>query len=100
MMEHLLVCMGMKEQIQVVTDMAFDAVDDDGSGTLDQAELSQIMQEVSKNMGVTPPTDEDLKTILRQLDDDFDGVIDKGEFVGLIMLVIGKMLETEEEMQE
>ena len=76
--------------------MAFDTVDEDGSGGLDQAELSTIMTEVAISMGVTPPTERDLKAILSELDEDFDGVVDKGEFIQLVMLVIGKMLESEE----
>ena len=88
----------MKDQVKVVTDIAFDAVDEDGSGGLDQDELHTIMYEVSEQMGVTPPTKDDLQAILAQLDDDFDGVIDKDEFHGLVMLVIGGLLETEEVM--
>ena len=51
-------------------------------------------------MGVTPPTEADLESILRQLDEDFDEKVDKEEFLSLVMLVIGKMLESEEELQE
>ena len=51
-------------------------------------------------MGVTPPTEADLEAILSQLDEDFDGKVDKDEFLQLVMLVIGKMLESEEELQE
>ena len=51
-------------------------------------------------MGVTPPTEEDLLQILSQLDDDYDGSVDKSEFLSLIMLVIGKMLESEQELQD
>ena len=50
-------------------------------------------------MGVLPPSEEDLGCILRELDDDFDGSVSKEEFCELVMLVIGKMLETEEELQ-
>ena len=100
MLQNLLVCMHLKESIKAVSDLAFDAIDDDGSGGLDQDEISKIMQEVSKKMGVTAPTEEDLSAFLRELDEDFDGVVDKGEFLQLVMLVIGKMLETEEELQE
>ena len=50
-------------------------------------------------MGVLPPSEEDLECILRELDDDFDGQVSKEEFCQLVMLVIGKMLETEEELQ-
>ena len=57
------------------------------------------MFEVSEQMGVTPPTKDDLKAILAQLDEDFDGVIDKDEFHQLVVLVIGRMLETEEQTQ-
>ena len=100
MLQNLLVCMHLKDSIKAVSDLAFDAIDDDGSGGLDKSEIAKIMEEVSKNMGVTAPTDEDLDAFLRELDDDFDGNIDKGEFLNLVMLVIGKMLETEEELQE
>ena len=57
------------------------------------------MFEVSEQMGVTHPTKDDLKAILAQLDEDFDGVIDKDEFHQLVVLVIGRMLETEEQTQ-
>ena len=96
-MQYLLMCMHLKDQIKVVTDMAFDTLDDDGSGGLDQGEISELMKDVAVNMGVTPPTDEDLKSILQELDDDYDGVVDKSEFIQLVMLVIGKMLESEEQ---
>ena len=49
-------------------------------------------------MGVNPPTDEDLEAILATLDDNFDGQVDKDEFLSLFMLVIGKMLESEEDL--
>ena len=49
-------------------------------------------------MGVKPPTHEDLESILETLDDDFDGIVDKEEFLSLFMLVLGKMLEVEEEI--
>ena len=47
-------------------------------------------------MQVSAPTSEDIEAIMSELDENFDGVIDKNEFVGLLMLVFGKMLETEE----
>ena len=50
-------------------------------------------------MGVSSPTEEDISAILESLDDDFDGIVDKKEFLKLIMLVIGKMVESEEQVQ-
>ena len=99
-LEQLLITTFLKEHIKVLSDLAFDAVDVDGSGGLDQGELAALIEGVATKMGLNPPTEEDLENILRELDDDFDGVIDKNEFLNLIMIVITKMLEQEEELQE
>lgn len=58
------------------------------------------METVALSMGVLPPSPEELLQILGQLDENRDGVIDKEEFFDLIYLVIGKMTETEEELQD
>ena len=47
---------------------------------------------------MTPPTQEDLSNILCQLDDNFDGVVDKEEFLSLVKLVVMRILETEQEL--
>ena len=78
--------------------MAFEAVDEDGSGGLDVEEISTVMDDVAGKMGVTAPTQEDLEEILMQLDNDFDGIVDKVEFSNLLMLCLGKMLENEGEL--
>ena len=80
--------------------MAFETIDDDGSGGLGQSELSGIMQNVCNGLGLKAPTDEDLAAILKELDNDYDGVVDKQEFLSLIMMVISKLLESEEELQD
>ena len=43
------------EDIRTVTDKAFDAVDEDGSGGLDAGELTAIINGVALQMGVNPP---------------------------------------------
>ena len=63
--------------MKVISDIAFDCVDEDGSGGLDTSEISNIMINIAQQMGVTPPTEEDLRTILTQLDEDYDGIVDK-----------------------
>ena len=50
------------------------------------------MTKVGEQMGIVPPTEDDLRTILSELDDDFDGQVSKDEFFKLIMLVLGKMI--------
>ena len=80
--------------------MAFESVDMDGSGDLDADELYVIMEEVSKQMGIKTPSAEDLNAIIRELDSSGDNKIDKEEFHQLIMMILSKMVEIEEEYQK
>ena len=80
--------------------MAFDALDDDESGQLDQDEMSKIMREVAHDLQLKPPTDADISGILAELDEDNDGLLDKEEFSQLIIMVFEKMLDNEHELME
>ena len=97
MMQNLLALRHMAEEFKLIADMAFDVLDVDQSGQLDEEEITGIMKEVANNMKVDPPTSEDISTILQELDEDFDGQVSKDEFNSLIQLVIGKMIQNEEE---
>ena len=97
MMQNLLALRHMAEEFKLIADMAFDVLDVDQSGQLDEEEITGIMKEVANNMKVDPPTAEDISTILQELDEDFDGQVSKDEFNSLIQLVIGKMIQNEEE---
>ena len=87
-----------KDKIKIVSDLAFDAVDLDESKSLDQDELNIIIREVAKEMRVKPPTDNDIESILQELDEDGSNEIDKEEFVKLINLVFEQMLGNEVEL--
>ena len=50
--------------------MAFEAVDEDNSDSLDKPELGKILKSVAKNMKINPPTDNDIDAILAELDAD------------------------------
>ena len=100
LLTNITVCLRFEETLKQISDIAFDAVDEDKSGGLDASELHTLMHEVSIGLGVTPPTQEDLESILGQLDDNFDGVIDKGEFLDLVKLVVMRIMESELELQE
>ena len=82
-----------------MSDLAFDAVDKDGNGFLDKDELADVMRDVAEDMRVKPPTDSDIEAVLRELDEDYDQRVSKEEFVILIIQVLRKMLESEEELQ-
>ena len=79
-MQMLNIVMKFKEKIRKVSDLAFDAVDEDQSESLDQEEMSKIMRDVSVFMKITPPTENDIDFMLKELDDDNDGNVDKEEF--------------------
>ena len=77
--------------------MAFEVMDEDKSGGLDYKEIRLIMEEVADKLGVTSPTEADINSILRSLDNDSDGVVSKVEFSQLVKFISGKMVETEEQ---
>ena len=62
----------MNDKIKIISDMAFDAVDDDGSGELDLDELSKVLRSVAKEMRLNPPTDNDIIAVLAELDQNND----------------------------
>ena len=89
--------MNLDENLRVVSDMAFDAMDADGSGGLDISELEVIMEKVAEQLGIVGPTSDDLETMLEQLDDDYDGIVSKQEFFDLIKQILKSMLKLEDE---
>ena len=58
------------------------------------------MQTVAYDMNVKQPSESDVEAVLREVDDDYNQKIDKGEFVQLIERVLMKLLESEEELQK
>ena len=45
----------MKDKINLVSDMAFDAVDVSGDGQLDKDELGKVLKDVAKSMKICAP---------------------------------------------
>ena len=81
----------MKDKIKLVSDMAFEAIDEDGSGQLDKAEIGSVLRDVAVTMGIKQPTDGDLAAVLYELDQDGDNHVSKDEFEFLIIKVLEKM---------
>ena len=65
--------MDMGESMRVITDMAFNSIDTDGSDSLDVTEIKDIMDQIASEIGISPPTLDDLEEIIKEIDDDFDG---------------------------
>ena len=71
-LETLQYILSMKNKIKIVSDMAFEAVDDNDSGQLDKDELGITLKSVAKQMDINPPTENDISAVLLELDQDGD----------------------------
>ena len=71
-------------KLREVAKVAFDSVDTDRSGQIDQEELTKVMQQISGDLGTEPPSAEEVKEVLQHLDTDKSGKIDFNEFLVLI----------------
>ena len=89
----------MRDKIKIISDMAFDAVDEDMSGELDLDELGKVLRSVAKEMRLNPPTDNDIIQVLAELDQNNDSVVSKDEFEYLLIKVLEKMAESELEIE-
>jgi Ca2+-binding EF-hand superfamily protein len=77
-----------QEKFNAVARAGFDAVDTDKSGQIDSAELEKAMGEISKEIGVDPPTKEEVSEILTKLDTDKSGKLSFDEFSVFIRRIL------------
>ena len=83
------------KKLKQVAKVAFDSVDTDKSGQIDEQELEKVMAQIASDMGADPPSKEDVKEVLEHLDTDHSGKIDFDEFKVLIIDVLKAMIEDE-----
>ena len=82
-----------ENKFDVLSELAFDAVDKDKSGKIDQSELEKIMAQICMEMGAEIPSKEDVQEVLNHLDKDHGGDIDKKEFKAFIRDILIGMVE-------
>ena len=76
---------------------AFDDIDTDRSGEIDSNELGKVMVKIANQMGVMPPSKEDIQEMFDNIDTDHSGEIDFNEFKVLIKNILtGIMLDEED----
>ena len=80
--------------------MAFDSVDLDKSNELDRLELGIILKKVALQIGLSPPSDEDIHAAMKELDSDSDGNVSKEELSKIIILCFEFMLQSEYEFED
>ena len=78
-------------KLHEIAKAAFDAVDADGSGFIDEPELKSVMCGVANDIGMDQPTDSDVRDVLRDLDTNRDGRVSLDEFKVLIRQVLELM---------
>ena len=76
------------DKLYEVTKIAFDCVDSDKSGQIDENELEKLLSQISSDMGA----DE----VLKYLDTDNSGKIEFKEFEVLIKDVLESMIQSDE----
>ena len=82
-----------EKKLREVARVAFESVDTDKSGQIDNKELAKVMEGISNDLGVAPPSQEEVNEVLNHLDTDKSGKIDFDEFVVLIKDVLTAMDE-------
>ena len=82
-----------ERKLNVLTKIAFQAVDKDGSKVIEQAELEKIMAQICMDMGAEVPSKEDVQEVLFDLDSDGNKTIEIGEFKAFIKDILEGMIE-------
>ena len=82
----------------MISDLAFNSVDEDESNSLEHSELSRTIRDAADYNGVKQPTEQDIEMIVRGIDSDNTGSIDSAEFSQMIMNVFDRMMEHEDEL--
>jgi Ca2+-binding EF-hand superfamily protein len=91
-LKEFLLFMAMIKVLLVCADI-FDAVDTDGSGSIDAKELKTIMTNIYEAEGLEAPSDEKVAETLTELDTDSSGTIDFMEFSAFVIPLIVDLAE-------
>ncbi len=82
-----------ESRLNEIVKAAFESVDTDGSGYIEEAELKLVMSSVARDIGMPQPRDSDVSDVLNELDTNRDGRISQDEFKVLIRQVLELMLK-------
>ena len=87
-----------REKIAIISELAFKAVDEDESNSLEHNELAQTIKDAAIHNRVKQPTEQDIDMIVREIDEDDSGVIDSEEFTQMILNVFDKLVQNEQDL--
>jgi Ca2+-binding EF-hand superfamily protein len=81
------------EKLREATKGAFDAVDTNGNGSIDKAELKTALDELAELFQVPKFSEEALNEAITKLDSDRSGAIDVAEFEVLVRRILEDLVE-------
>lgn len=79
-------------KLNEVAKLAFDGVDTDKSGFVDEKELETLMKTMASDLGIQPPSPKEIKEAFDAMDTDKNGKITLGEFKALVRQILELML--------
>ena len=81
-----------ESRLTSMSNAAFEEVDRDRSGSIDQTELHRAMDKFAALMKLPPPRETDIQALYQQLDTNKDGTIDKREFLELVRETLRRLI--------
>ena len=88
------------DKLKIVSDIAFQAIDEDDSNTIDEDEFANIMKDAAILFKTKARTENEISSMLQEMDENSDGTLNKTEFEQLIMMTFKKLQVGEEELIE
>lgn len=79
------------DALRAASDAVFDGIDTDGSGQIDKKELKEALSQVSRDLRLPVPSDEEIQETVAALDTDNSGTISKTEFLPLVRAILEKL---------
>jgi Ca2+-binding EF-hand superfamily protein len=80
------------KKLDRIARVAFNSVDKDGSGLIDIRELEVVMNSIATDLGLSPPSKQEIKDVFDMLDSDHSGNISFVEFKVLIRCVLESLI--------
>lgn len=80
-----------EKKLTEVAKVAFDGVDTDGNGFVDEKELFNLMKNMATELGIPEPTEKDVKDAFKAMDADKNGKVTLDEFKVLVRQILELM---------
>mmetsp|Transcript_28227 Transcript_28227/g.25026 ORF Transcript_28227/g.25026 Transcript_28227/m.25026 type:complete len:95 (+) Transcript_28227:71-355(+) len=83
------------DELKRITELAFNQVDTDKSGSIDMQELAALMNKVADQCNIPKPSESDVKEAWNAMDTNKDGKISVEEFGVLVKEILSALAASE-----